>query len=361
MKILLLSRYSQAGASSRVRFYQYLPELARLGIAVHSAPLFDDDYLRDLYTGRRPSPVAVAGYYARRLAVLGRLRGYDLVWLEYELLPSLPFGEQALALAGVPYLVDYDDAIFHRYDRSPRRLVRVLLGRKIDRVMRGAALVTAGNDYLAARARAAGARQVECLPSVVDLDRYAPRPPQSSTEPLTVGWIGTPVTARYLEQIADPLRAVARQRPLRLLAVGAGPLAMAGVEVECQPWSEATEVALIRRMDIGIMPLADTPWEQGKCGYKLIQYMACGVPVIASPVGVNSRLVAPGDTGLLAATPSAWVEALLALGADPARREILGGNGRRLVAQQYSLQQTAPLLAGLLRRAARREDPACAE
>jgi glycosyltransferase involved in cell wall biosynthesis len=127
---------------------------------------------------------------------------------------------------------------------------------------------------------------------------------------------------------------------------------MAGVEVECVPWTEASEVAAIAECDIGVMPLFDSPWERGKCGYKLIQYMACGLPVVASSVGVNGQIVQEGISGFLADTAQAWVTVLAKLLADAALRQRMGHAGRLRVEQEYCLQVTGPRLVGLLRSAA---------
>lgn len=356
MNVLLLTRYTRLGASSRIRFYQYLPKLEPYGINVTEAPLFDDRYLHNLYAGRRPGFSALPGYYARRLRTLLAARRYDLVWLQNEIFPWLPFGEMILRLSGVPYLVDYDDAIFHRYDRHRHSWVRRLLGGKIDRIMHGAAAVSAGNPYIAERAREAGARRVELIPSVIDQDRYRPRPPQLGEGPVTIGWIGTPVTTAYLEQVAPALRSASMQRPLRLLTIGAGTMNVDGIEVVNHPWSEDTEGDLIRSMDIGIMPLPDAAWARGKCGYKLIQYMACGVPVIASPVGVNRDLAVPGKTGLLATTQAEWTAALLQLAGDTALRETLGRGARSLVEERFCLKRTLPIVAALLQQTARQRE-----
>ena len=114
-----------------------------------------------------------------------------------------------------------------------------------------------------------------------------------------------------------------------------------GLPMDSLPWAEATESEDIARLDIGIMPLVDAPFERGKCGYKLIQYMACGLPVVASPVGVNRQIVEHGVNGFLADTPEAWATALRTLCHDPALRARMGAAGRRKVEQQYCLHVTA--------------------
>ena len=355
MKVLLLSRYGRQGASTRLRALQYLPHLAAAGIDVTWAPLLDDAYLEALYgAGRRPWP-QVARAYLARLAQLLRARDFDLLWIEKELFPMLPATvERLLAAAGVPYVVDYDDALFHNYDLHRHALVRRVLGRKIDRVMAGARLVIAGNDYLATRAEQAGACWVEPLPTVIDLDRYPALPDAAPdpTRPFTIGWIGSPQTAVYLAAIAEPLRQLMMRRAARLVLVGAGRGTPPDLPAEIRPWSEAGEVTDIAEFDVGIMPLPDAPWERGKCGYKLIQYMACAKPVVASPVGVNRQLVTPELNGYLASTTAEWLQALDRLQTDRALSRGLGATGRAQVVERYCLQVTAPRLAALLRRAA---------
>ncbi len=345
MNLLLLSRYGPLGSASRVRFYQYLPFLRAQGIEVTVCPLLADEYVQKLYTGQRQSLAFLARAYLARGRALLQAQKFDLIWLEKESLPWFPAWLEK-ALTRTPYVVDYDDAVFHRYDLHPNPLVRRVLGRKIEEVMHHAALVVAGNDYLAAHAQQAGAKRIEIIPSVVDADRYqnASPPPR----PFTIGWIGAPVTAPYLQRIQPALAEVCAHDGGTMIQVGGGHVSLAGVPLENRPWSEATEVAEIQRFDVGIMPLPDEPFERGKCGYKLIQYMACGLPVIASPVGVNQKIVEPGVNGYLASTIEDWITALNLLRTDPALRTRLGTAGRAKVEAQYSLQANAPKLRNLL-------------
>jgi glycosyltransferase involved in cell wall biosynthesis len=273
-----------------------------------------------------------------------------LPWLE-QLLPYFPpLLERALRWLRVPYVADYDDALFHQYDQHRSGWMRRLLGGKIARVMRGAHLVTAGNAYLADDARRAGAPRVEIIPTVIDLERYPPAgvKPASDT-PFTIGWINSPSTAKYLQAIAPALADVCADGKGRVRLIGSGPVDLPGVPVEVLPWNEATEVDELKRLDVGIMPLPDGPWARGKCGFKLIQYMACGLPVVASPVGVNSEIVEQGVNGYLAGTTAEWVQALNALLLDGDLRKRMGQAGRKKVGQEYSLQVTGPKLAGLIK------------
>ena len=311
MKVLALTRYGRLGASSRMRTYQYVPIWQAMGIDLQVSPLLRDDYIRRLYAKQATDWFAVINDYLKQAVRLLGARKFDLLWIEKELFPNLPaWFEQALSAFNIPYVVDYDDAIFHNYDLS-KNPVKKLLSDKIDKVMRNSALVVCGNTYLAERAHSAGSRHVEIVPTVVDLDRYAVV--ESKIRPvLVVGWIGSPSTVKYLEAILPALKIAATDFPLQLRVIGA-PYAAPGLDIDCRSWSEESEVSQIQDFDVGIMPLPDSPWERGKCGYKLIQYMACGRPMVASPVGVNREIVGHGNNGYLASTVDEWVQAFRVL------------------------------------------------
>lgn len=345
-RVLVLTKYARKGASSRLRTFQYLPFLEDKGWEFTVKPLFDETYLDSLYSGQGRSRSALVLAYLRRLFVLLRFWRFRLIWVEKEFLPYMPpWVEVVLSWLGVRYVVDYDDAIFHNYDLARNKWIRRLLGRKIDSVMRHAACVMAGNEYLAERARAVGAKRVVVIPTVVDHRRYDAR--QVTGKPLTVGWIGSPTTQKYVENLLPAFQALAQQQSFRLLLVGATAdiaARLPGIDVEVQPWSEDTEAALIREMDIGIMPLEDGPWEKGKCGYKLIQYMASGVPVVASPVGVNPSIVEGAGCGMLASGLDQWKAAFNRLIDNKSLREQLGASGRTAVKDRYSIDSQIAIL-----------------
>jgi glycosyltransferase involved in cell wall biosynthesis len=350
MKVLLLTRYGRTGVTSRIRFLQYLPYLK--GIDVHVAPFLEDDYVKSLFSGRR-SAMAVVTAYWRRIRQLLAIRGFDVLWVEKELIPWIPaIPERLLAR---PYVVDYDDAVFHNYDLNPNPLVRFLLRNKIRAVMSRATTVVVGNDYLADYARRAGAPEVQYVPTVVDLNHY-PLEPARRSGTFTIGWIGSPWTARYLPAIAPALKEICAQGKVRVMLIGSGNVDL-GVPVEVRVWSETTETRDIQEMDVGVMPLPDKPFERGKCGYKLLQYMACGVPAIASPVGANSSIVEEGVTGFLASSPEEWVRALTSLKHDATRRTAMGKAARLKVEHTYSVQAQAPRILAVLENARRASQP----
>lgn len=348
-RVAAYPRYSRLGASSRLRWLQFVPALQREGLAIESSPLLGDTYLQRKYAGRPVLGQVLRAYLHRARALRAGARRADLVWIEKELWPWAPAWLELWLLAGRPFVLDYDDAVFHTYDRHRNPLLRRLFGRKIDRLMRAATLVVVGSAYLGERARTAGARRVEWLPTVVDHERYATgaraRPDDAT---LHIGWIGTPATVGYLRPLAAALAELARRRRIVVHLIGAT-LAMPGVEVRAIPWSEDDEVRAIAGLDVGLMPLPDTPWERGKCGYKLVQYMACGLPVVASPVGANRDIVDDGVDGFLAHGDDAWIDALSRLADDPALRHRMGQAGQAKVRARYSLQAAAPQLARWLR------------
>jgi glycosyltransferase involved in cell wall biosynthesis len=351
MKVLLLTRYGRTGVTSRIRFLQYLPYLKNHGVDIHVAPFLEDDYVASLYKWKR-SARAIAAAYCRRVRQLLGAGRYDLLWIEKELIPWIPAILERLI---GPYVVDYDDAVFHNYDMHASGLVRVILGDKIRTVMSQARTVVVGNDYLADYARRAGAADIQFVPTVVDLDHY-PAPERVQRDTFTIGWIGTPWTARYLPAIAPALKEVCSRGNVRVLLIGSGEVNL-GVPVEVRSWSEATEARDIHEIDVGIMPLPDEPFEQGKCGYKLLQYMACGLPAVASPVGANRKIIEEGTTGYLAGIQTEWILALERLRQDSALRVKMGKDARLKVERIYSVQAQAPRVLEVLEKARRASHP----
>jgi glycosyltransferase involved in cell wall biosynthesis len=210
--------------------------------------------------------------------------------------------------------------------------------------------VTAGSRTIADWARASQARRVVEVPSVVDPGLYPVRPLPDG--PFTIGWIGTPKNEPFLELIAEPLRELHERFGARLRVIGgSGSLELPGVAIDRVPWSEATEAEELTRCHVGVMPLTDGAWERGKCGYKLVQYMAAARAAVASPVGPSSSIILHGHTGFLAGTPEEWVTALGTLAADRSLVQSMGQAARQRVEGSYSLAVAAPRMAELLHSA----------
>lgn len=345
MKVLGLSLYGPLAASTRYRLQQYVPGLKEAGIELDVHGLLDDTYLRSRFQGRRLPVASMLRSGGVRLGQLLRQRQYDGAVVYCELFPFMPgFIEQALLR--VPYLCDFDDAFYLKYRGGWRGKVPGL-GNKFDGLLARATAVTAGSRVLADHAARLNPA-VTLLPTVVDIRRYTPVP-RDQVRPFTVGWIGSPSTAPYLEALVAPLSELGREGAVRLVVIGGPAPAIDGVEVVQLPWSEDTEVDLINDFDVGVMPLTDTEWSRGKCAFKLIQYMACGVPVVASPVGANRDVVVP-ECGFLASGTEAWLAALRRLRDDPETRARMGASGRARVVEGFSLQRNLPLLEAAIQR-----------
>ena len=352
--MLALTKYGRLGASSRLRFLQFFAGLERSGLQVTVQPLISDAMLKTRYVQGSYGVTGLVRAYAERWKAMMSRQDFDLLWVEKEALPWVPFWLECALLEGRPYVLDYDDAVFHNYDQNSRSWVRWFYGDRLDRLMAGAALVVSGNSYLAAHAHEAGAPRVEVIPTSIDLDHYpiqhvaSPLRPFEEALPRIV-WVGSPSTARYLDLLQEPLQTLAVRHSFVLRLIGCDAVDIPGVQVEVMPWSETTEFDNISSCDIGVMPLLDSLWEQGKCGYKLIQYMACGLPVVASLVGVNSEIVQSGQNGFLARTSAEWVSALGELLDSQELRRVMGLAGRSSVESTYCIQKTGPRLGALLR------------
>jgi len=334
MRILFLPRYGPQGASSRYRIWQYVPLFERAGHEVEVQPLLDDGYVRELYeTGRRGNWWLATGY-GKRLVRAFEWGRFDAMICEQEMLPFLPaFVELWLQRGKARFFVDYDDAAYATYARWP------WLRGKIARVMAAAETVVVGNNHLREYARQF-ARRVRVIPTVVDLAGYPNHKEAGEAESVRVGWIGTPITASLLKGLIPVMERLQSAHPkVKFRFIGAGnTFPRNGLRMEVPAWSRETESELLRGCDIGIMPLPDTEFVRGKCGLKLIQYMACGLAVVASPVGVNREIVEEGKNGHLASSEEEWFARLDGLIRDPGLRRSLGKAGREKVAGGYTLE-----------------------
>lgn len=362
MNLLIFSRYSSTQASTRMRFSLFGPALLANGFQVSIFPIVNDDTIGgktsggfgafDLLKSRINSLLNVQQKLANTLPS-------TLIHVHLEFFPWLPYWLEKLLfkLSGHKYFsVELDDAWFHRYDNHRLGLVRWLLGKKIDKVMRDATCVIAGNAYIADRARDAGAKRVEIVPTVVDTDKYAAAKPrldvsqkaQQDTLP-TIGWIGSPSTTQFLRGIEAVIQELHTQKIAKFVAFGADAQQLEALPITVLPWDESAEIITLYGFDIGIMPLANSQFERGKCGYKLIQYMACGLPVVASPVGVNSTIVLNNNSGYLASTDAEWVRYLALLCNTPELRNKLGEVGLQRAIDHYSLKMAAPKVVSIFK------------
>ena len=357
IKVLALSPIPEEGAGCRFRVSQYIPYLREAGFDVTVSPFYSREYFAFVY---RPGnylrkATGFASLTLRRINELFSMRDYDLVLLYREAIPiGSPFIERAIARRGIPIVYDFDDAIFLPAVSEANKAVSFLKNpEKVAEILTLSQQVAVGNEFLASYARKFNSH-VTVIPTAVDTTRFVPRaaaPPEDGRR-LVVGWIGSPTTFQYLESLKDVLAAVSARHPFTLKVSGAGrTVNFPGVDVQVVPWSMADEVSLFNTCDIGVYPLTDDDWSRGKCGFKAIQCMACGVPVVAAAVGVNRDIIQHGVNSMLASTPQEWINGLSELLTNPALRQTMAVAGRRTIEERYSLQVTAPQLAAVLNAA----------
>lgn len=300
--------------------------------------------------------LAIPKGLGRRAAAFRSLAGADVVLLLRRLF--LGFQLSLLRRSARRLAYDVDDAVLFR-DPFRGRPVSHVRRRRFAKTVASSDLVLAGNPYLAGLATEHGARgEVAVAPTPVDTDRFTPGTPPGAG--FRVGWIGSRSTRPYLSVVAPALEEVARRRKDLVVAVmaDAPPAELSGLPVEFTPWSEEAEVPFLRSLHAGLMPLTDDPWSRGKCGFKMLQYMACGVPAVASPVGVNVEIAESGGAARLATGVGAWVAALAGLAEDPAAARDLGARGRAAVERRWSVRVLGPRTADALARCAAGARPA---
>lgn len=345
MKLLYFSKASAIGPSSRYRIYQYIPCLKAHGIETEICVLFGPMYFRLLEWRMGLAQAVGKAIYAglrflRRLFDLLAVGSADLVVIEGQLFPYCPsFVEKALARRR-QFVLELDDAIY----LTPwhERKIQALLRMSVGAIVGNATLAQYASKY---------APNVHVVPTVVDTDRFRPRWSQGSfPEPclareITIVWIGLAFNFPYIENLRPVFLRIQEEYRIVLRVISSKPPVLPGVLMEFRPWSYETEVQDLQTCDMGVMPLIDNEWGRGKCGLKLLQYMAVGIPAVASPVGVNRDIIQDGDNGFLAATEDEWYTKLTSLCRNAQLREEIGAKARQTVVDNYSLSVWAPRLA----------------
>jgi glycosyltransferase involved in cell wall biosynthesis/SAM-dependent methyltransferase len=308
-KILILTRYARLGASSRYRFYDFKDILEENENECTYSPLLSNQYLIKTYS-KSYRFIEILKCYLKRLKVLFTTHKYDLCLIEKELFPFVPYFIESLFLSNSKrYIIDYDDATFHRYDEHKSKIIRYLLSKKISLLMANASSVWVGNQYLYDYANKYCHNEIKIIPTVVDFDKYSSIEVKKDKQ-FTIVWIGSQSTVRYLYEVIEPLKRIFNSIDAKLIVIGAS-IDIPNLNIELIEWSEETEVQHLKSASVGIMPLSKDNWDKGKCGFKIIQYMASGVPVIASPIGVNKKIIQHEINGFLANTSEEWFDYLL--------------------------------------------------
>lgn len=340
-RILLLPKYTSKGPSSRYRIYQYVKCLeSEFNISV--SPFFSEAYILNLLKGKRPLIITEALSFIKRILTIIFIspKNIQLVIIEYELVPYFPsLFEALLKWKRIKFITVYDDAVFHRYDRSKNFLVRRLLSQKIRNVMKYSSALIVGNKYLEKYALDSGGSQVYIIPTVIDYNFYPVK--KQFLDTIKIVWIGSPSTSKYLNRIENVLLRLVKKYKFELVLIGAGDLKLDEKIIQRKiDYDHENESSNLSNYDIGIMPLFDSDWERGKCGFKLIQYMASGLPTIADEVGVNKDIIIQNKTGFLCNSEDEWFNCFERLLNDKNLRQEFGNNGVKRARKLYSLQAT---------------------
>lgn len=342
LRLLALTVRPVTGPDTRYRIEQYRAPFRDAGIEVTRHALFSPEYYRSLgMPGRRGAKAVGLGVaFLRRLVDIARhARDYDAVWVSRELFPlGPPLLEQLLFALQAKVILDIDDAIFLPDPTNTGLIHRKLRDfGKLGRLAGKFRAVVCGNAFLADYFRDKNPH-VHVQPTVVPMAAYGAIARTASPRP-RIGWIGTPTNTDYLELVRGPLAELAARHDFSFRVVGTTrPLGWNLPHLTQIPWTLQDELRYFSDFDIGIMPLRDFPFARGKCAFKLIQFMAAGIPVVASPVGSNLDVVEDGDNGFFAEGPDDWVRALARLVVDPALRRHMGARGRQIVRERYSLE-----------------------
>jgi glycosyltransferase involved in cell wall biosynthesis len=351
-KILLATWGSRMVASSRVRTYQFVPYLRKEGwlcrVLSINPPVFDllrqsnSLYQHPIMEVGLPfaSKCYSAYTHAYRAWNLYRFRRqlqeYDVVLIQKVILDEAT--RNYLKSLCKQIVFEFDDAIYTLEGQL----------QAFDAMLELADVVITTNQESMRYAQKFCSNVVQII-GPIDTNRYLPGRPTSNSDSVVIGWIGSPYTSPELMDILDRVLEVIHKRPgTNLYAVGAGSDLPRTNHVTLFPWKYETELDLIGKFDIGIMPLRDTPWNRGKGGYKLLQYMSCGIPSVASPVGINCELIDHAENGMLASTSSNWQESLLELIDSSSLRQQMSVNAREKAVKKYSLEVGAEKLINVL-------------
>lgn len=359
--LTLVSKELGRSPGQRYRLEQWARHLSREhGIDLDFVPFESEALSRVLYQRGRLAQKAVLLLrdMARRALTVSRVRSYDgvVVYREAALLGPALY-EEILARLGIPMVLDFDDAVWLQSGGSINGFFSKLrFPGKTARLCALAGSVSVGNEFLAQYARRYST-SVYVVPTTIDLESYHFQPQLPNNGEFIILWSGSQSTLMYLEQLREPIAQLARKRRVRVRIICNAPpsIRFEGAENEFVPWQEKGEAEELGKAHVGIMPLPDDPFARGKCALKALQYMAVGLPVVLSPVGVNAQVVRHGENGLWARSPQEWFDALNTLAETPELRVRLGREGRKTVETGYTAEIGAARFAEAVGRALNRD------
>lgn len=341
-KIFFIVPYPHAQApSQRFRFEQYFDLLKQEGFEISIHPFLDDKTWKTLYgPGNIPGKaMGMMRSFFRRWALLFKLRKADHLFIHREAAQlGPPVFEWIIAkVLRRKYIYDFDDAIWlPNYSESNARFHRLKAYWKVNYCMKWADQVTAGNRYLADYARKFNT-SVQVIPTTIDTVNHHNLTTDHEASPVVIGWTGTHTTMHYLDELIPVLQELEQEYDFTFRVISNQAPGYALRSLEYVPWNKTTEIADLAKINIGVMPLKQDIWSEGKCGFKGLQYMALEIPAVMSPVGVNSDIVTDGVNGFLAGSPEDWKSKLSLLLGDRELRKKIGKAGRERIESAYSV------------------------
>lgn len=353
MRILFLTQTPEVGAAARYRVYQYINYLQAEGIDCAISPAMSINATRNL-TLRGSFLDRVAAYsqpFIFRSIDLCRIKKYDIIFLQRDILIHFPtLFEWLIWRLNKNLIFDFDDALYTHPEGSRYPLFyRFKIKNKIPSIIKMSKYIIAGNQHLREYALRYN-RNVECIPTSIDTDRYRIQKQDDNYNLPVIGWIGRPGSSLYLGNSKAYFRDWPKKHKFILYLVGSGRMAIEGVRVINKEWKQEEEVRDIFKFDIGIMPLSRNEWTQGKSATKALQCMAAGVPVVCSAVGANCDIIKEGENGFLASSEDEWLDKLSELIENKELREKIGQSGRLCVEEKYSVKINAPKVKAVLEK-----------
>lgn len=337
MRILFITEGTHA-PSSRFRVQQFLTHFQEHGIECRVVAGYGPRY-NEIAATRFAAPYKLGARLQSFVRSLDAAR-YDAIFVQRPILPFTALPEEILHRLNPRMIFDVDDAVFLGANSQESPVRR----RTFERCVELSSCYIAGNDFLAQNGKQP--HKTTVIPTVIDTDLYKPaQRTQGKNDTVIIGWIGSPTTLRYVDQVLPALQAVRDRYPqvvVRIVCSHMPDHLVQEERFEFVPWSKATEIASIQSFDIGIMPMEDTLISQGKCGFKMIQYMGTGVAVVSSPVGANAAIFEGSNAGALATTQQEWIAALSHLIEDASYRETCAQNAREHAVEKYSVKAVLP-------------------
>lgn len=313
MKIIFLTHSSDQG--HRFRVEQYFPYLIAHQVEPTWQPL--------------------SGSWRKRLPLYHQLPLFQVICIQRRLLPPLEF--YWIRKKSPKVLFDLDDAIMYRSSSSPHphSLSRLL---KFRWMVKGSDVVTVGNQFLKSEVLKVDRKKaVFVIPTSIDMNLYPQKKNVSHRSEIILGWMGTKGNLKYLEKLEPVFEALCEKFPQVKLKIVSNDFYQSRLPIIKKPWRLEDENEDLISFDIGLMPLSDDPWSKGKCGLKIIQYLSVGVPVVCTPIGINSDIVKDGENGFWATSHQEWVDRLSTLIQNPELRYQMGLKGIEAVEKEYSL------------------------